>query len=64
MKDGDTLDASSSGLAVQLQAKIKRNGNFYRDTKGPDSKTLEGICSEVRVEIEQTYGQVESTLKT
>jgi hypothetical protein len=64
MKDGDTLDAASSGLAVQLQAKIKRNGNFYGYTKGPDSKTLEGICSEVRVEIEQTYGQVESTLKT
>jgi hypothetical protein len=64
MKDGNTLEAASYELGERIQAGIEVNGNFFGYTKGPDSKTLEGIFNEVRSEIECAYNKVRSEIES
>jgi hypothetical protein len=58
MQKGHTLEAASYELGEMIQANIRKYGKFCGYTKAPDSKTLEGIYSEVLPEIEAIYEEV------
>lgn len=55
MTGGKTLEAVSFELATEITDGIKHCGKYFGFKKAPDTKTLEGIYNEVRLELEDLY---------
>jgi hypothetical protein len=64
MREGKSLEEASFECEEFLKINIRANGELYGYTKAPDSKTLEGIYSEVLPEIKAIYEEVVSLTST
>ena len=64
MREGKSLEEASFECEEFFKVNISAHGEFYGYTKAPDSKTLEGIYSEVLPEIRAIYEEVVSVTST